>query len=1478
MSNIENRVVSLEFNNADFQEKLEQTLSGLERLQASLDFSGAQGSFEAITDEAGRVDLSGIGEAVDSINSKFSAMGAIGFTVIQSITRGAMNAASALSSATLGVVVQGGKRRSLAIEQAKFQFEGLGQDVDKSMKSALDAVRGTAYGLDEAATVAASFGASGIAAGTDMTEALRGVAGVAALTGTSFADMGSIFQDVAGSGKLTGAHLFSFASRGINMAANLSKEFGVTEEAVREMATNGEISFEKFASAVDGAFGEHAQSANKTYAGSLANMRAALSRLGATFFDISNPVMRDIFNSTTLAIDNMGEALKPVFGLFRFFMEDVKSFAIAKLWSIDFSAIGKLISDVTVPLFNAFKTVGYSIGRVLGTIGSAFTSVFGNIDAGGMVRKLVEGFTRLSNAMVPSYKTLEKVKSVAAGVFAIFSIVWEVVKGVAGVFKDLFTAIAPVGSGLADVAAGFGDTMVNLKEFLVDGGRIAAFFDDIGAAISTLISGGMSALGDILADLGGWISGIFDGLDSGARVFGRVSDRMDSTGGAATGFASKFMKVFDGIRDFIGEFVSFFQETFEGFGESLGSSLEKGNFSEILDVLNIGALGGVAFAMKKFVDAFSEGITITKVGWTEAMEVFGDTLGALQGKLKSEALKNIAIAVGILTISIVALSLIDSVALTKAMVAIAAGFGVLIGAFTLLSKAVDPKLAYKMIGMSIGLIALSVAMLILSVPVYILSRLGWGELARGLLGLAGMLAVVVTAAQPLAKGSKGLFTASVGLGAMAVALLLMVTVLKRMAELSWGEMAKGLAGVAGALVILVVAANSIQPAQMIAVGAGLLLMSVGLLVIAEAMKRMADLSWTEMGKGLVGLAGALVVLVVASNFAQSAIGGAIAIAIMSASLLILAEAMKRMATLSWEEIGKGLVITAAALAIFVLAAYALGNPAAIAGLFTLAIALPALSAGLLMFAGVMQVFSGMSWGDFAKGLGMIAIALTVLGLAAYALLATGATVAILALAGALLILGIAVLAFGAGLFLAGKGLEALAAGGEAGIDVYVNYLKAAISLIPVLATELAEGVIAFVDTLLDAAPSIIEGLVEVFGMLLDGLMELAPKVGETATVLILELLAVIQETSPEIIDTVIQLIQDMLQALIDALPEFCRMAGELIGQLRECLLSFGEEVLGETGMKILGFLIDGLKAVGRFVAAGARLIGGIVTGIAGGIGRLVSTVVGAVGRFISTVAGAVGRAVSAGASFMGGIVTGVASKVGELVSKGGRAIADFVNDMAAKLAGAVSRVATIAGNIATAIKDGVMDGIGRLGSLLTDKLRDMAGSALDAVKGVFGIGSPSKEFNHIGQMLMVGWSEGVAVKEKSMQKQLTTFGDGVVTSFADISKRAAETLADMDEVGPTITPVLDLSLVTAQARGISDILGNQALLANSTFAQADQLNSNPADDADAQTSTDGGPATVIFEQHNHSPKALTVGKIYRQTQSQIEMAKEGLKR
>ncbi len=168
MSTIDNRIVSMTFDNKSFERNIGETLKSLDDLNKSLsNLGGKTGSFGDLSKAAKGFNLDGIGAAVEKISDKFSILGVVGFAAISRITNAAIDTASRLAGIVFDPLLSGGKQRALNIENAKFQFRGLGMDVDAAMESAKQAVLGTAYGLDSAAKAAAQFGASGVKVGDD---------------------------------------------------------------------------------------------------------------------------------------------------------------------------------------------------------------------------------------------------------------------------------------------------------------------------------------------------------------------------------------------------------------------------------------------------------------------------------------------------------------------------------------------------------------------------------------------------------------------------------------------------------------------------------------------------------------------------------------------------------------------------------------------------------------------------------------------------------------------------------------------------------------------------------------------------------------------------------------------------------------------------------------------------------------------------------------------------------------------------------------------------------------------------------------------------------------------------------------------------------------------------------------------------------------------------------------------------------------
>src|SRR5690606_37256834 len=179
-------------------------------------------------------------------------------------------------------------------------------------ENALNSVRGTAYGLGDAASVAAGLVAAGVQQGDELERMLKTVADTAAISGRSLTDIGLIFQSVAARGKLQGDDMLQLMSSGIPVLQLLADQLGVTSAEVSEMVSRGEIDFATFAEAMDAGFGGAALKAGETFTGAPANVRDALGRLGA---EAASPVLTSltaIFADASPAIDNLTAGITPL--------------------------------------------------------------------------------------------------------------------------------------------------------------------------------------------------------------------------------------------------------------------------------------------------------------------------------------------------------------------------------------------------------------------------------------------------------------------------------------------------------------------------------------------------------------------------------------------------------------------------------------------------------------------------------------------------------------------------------------------------------------------------------------------------------------------------------------------------------------------------------------------------------------------------------------------------------------------------------------------------------------------------------------------------------------------------------------------------------------------------------------------------------------------------------------------------------------
>lgn len=263
------------------------------------------------------------------------------------------------SAAVLGTALFKGGQRLIGIDQAQAKLRGLGHDADAVagiMDNALGAVKGTAFGLDEAATIAASAVAAGIEPGQQLEKYLRLTADAATIAGTDLGEMGSIINKVTANGRAMTENLNQLQDRGIPILGWLADEFGVTTVEMSKMVTQGKVDAETFQRVLENNIGGAALESGKTLTGGFNNMMAALGRFGAMLLGPFVDSTKGAFGAVTEAIDTWAERALPYVEAFATWLQDVAMPALgefartaAERLTPALVAFGEFLRDVVLP-------------------------------------------------------------------------------------------------------------------------------------------------------------------------------------------------------------------------------------------------------------------------------------------------------------------------------------------------------------------------------------------------------------------------------------------------------------------------------------------------------------------------------------------------------------------------------------------------------------------------------------------------------------------------------------------------------------------------------------------------------------------------------------------------------------------------------------------------------------------------------------------------------------------------------------------------------------------------------------------------------------------------------------------------------------------------------------------------------------------------------------------------------------------------
>ena len=364
-----------------------------------------------------------------------------------------MAAVGTVAAAAVGTTLTRGFSRLSALDTAQARFRGLGIEgkaLDGVMGQVNEAVLGTAYGMDEAATAAAMMMTSGVQAGDELDSALSAMVATAAASGAPLDDISGIWQKMAASGKVTGQELFQLQTRGVNAAQALADHFGITADAARDLVSDGKVSFEDLNAAMSSEMGQMAEEMGTTFEGMRSIMMAGVGRLGAALLgpvtDAMKPVMGAISEQLHTLTPLVSEAMEGVAPAIMGFFEGLAD----ALAGIDLAGVFSSISSGISSLGSALAPIA---GAVLGALGPLLSNlpVVGRLFSGltgpvGLVIGLFIAMWRESETLRSAFAAVfESLSGVGGSLGPVFEFAGQLISTLAGLLGDVLgTAILTV--------------------------------------------------------------------------------------------------------------------------------------------------------------------------------------------------------------------------------------------------------------------------------------------------------------------------------------------------------------------------------------------------------------------------------------------------------------------------------------------------------------------------------------------------------------------------------------------------------------------------------------------------------------------------------------------------------------------------------------------------------------------------------------------------------------------------------------------------------------------------------------------------------------------------------------------------------------------------------------------------------------------------------------------------------------------------
>lgn len=1595
---VDNRVVAMHFNNAEFAKKIETTLVSLDKLQKSLDFANGKKGFEDVQAAANNMNLDKIASGVDNISGKFTAMGAAAFATITNITNRFIDMGINFAKGFTFAPVQQGfqemetKIGSIQTILANTARHGTGlQEVTDNLNELNKYSDRTIYNFGEMTKNIGLFTNAGIKV-EDATSMIKGFSNAAAASGTTAANAaGAAYQLSQGlsNGKIALMDWKSLTNVGMgnqNMKDGLleiAKAMGTLEETeteaeevqahFNETLEKGWLNTDVMSTYLKFMSGDMSD-AELRAKGLSATMVASLRKQQETAFDAATKV-RTFTQLVGTVKESVGSGWAQTFEILTGGFEKG-----TELFTDINNAVGKFVEHMTdarnsllqtwsdfgarQTLIDSFKNIFAAIGQIVNGIRYAFQNLFPPATASDLI-KMTASFSDFSIAFRDFInKNLPKFVYGFGVVFSVIRIAVNIVKGVTGLFSDLFKALVPdragsnaiglfgnlaralytlnvavinngvtgffkglskllvpiakiIGTvtgkildfffsfeysnlleGVLDLFKKLGDAVTPFIEKLDFSGKLDSalqFFekvrDLVSAFIYTLTTGmtedegtpiervalrireGFETVVEVskrvyqsILDLRDAFSQVADAVKgfSFGDIFEKDSEKVDilktklvsfskdigakdldgpaldfelggggdweDTADNATGFFEKIgnalSNFFNNVKSFaagIGTILSGLKTGLDKFFTGDGVvDPNKTGFEVLVDVVKKILFLGLLYQLQRFMREFA-GLVSSAKG---IFDDLGNVLKRFSGNTESITSKliKIAIAMGLLALSLKILADIPREDLLGAFVAMTAGFGIMFG----MMKAMDKQIkgSFKIKGLAGAMVSMATATLILAAALKVIASVPSEDLWRGLAGLAAAMTLLTAAITVIGANAKGAAGAGAAMIGMSVALLILSTAVLAFGNIPMDVLIQGLASVGAVLAGLTIAVNLMPADRMMAAGLAMIPLAIGMTMMAGAVLAFGSMDLETLIRGIGAVAitlGLIAGALRAMPEAGVSVASAAALILVGVALNIVVKAVETLGAMNFEALKNGIAGIVVLLAAMVIALALMKT--ALPGAAALLVA----SVALVVMAEAIERVGSLDFKTIAVGIGTLVVA-----------------VLLLAAAGAFLSPFIA--ALGAAFILLGAGLTLIGVGAYLGARAFVYF-----------SDNVGEGTAKILNTLYLLAEEIPKIFVTFIKNVADSADDIAKQAGRMIKALaniVISALDAIDSTIPRAIETVGKIVSAILDFIGNRLVDFVEMGFKIIKALAVGLMdNIGELTI--LGAEILLRFIEAvILKLPDLINAGVRLILALINGLGSRMREIVDR----------------------GGDLIIYLMAGIASKTLDVIAAAGAILIAFLDGLAKWIDENAQKIHDSGANLARAIVEGLVVGlVGRENmDRVIEAIKKLAGLLPEWARKVLGVESPSKVFKEIGGQVGAGFALGLD-RDNLAKNSAVRHAERIVSAFAETLSNLPSAVADMDEFNPVITPVLDLSRVSADAKGLGTMLATPTISPNVSTAQANLISTTGSqNESESEEIPYSGPREVTFIQNNNSPKALSTNDVYRGTKSQIALAKKEL--